>query len=186
MDVSIQGCYHSAVSEMYTKYAFGITYDKTRHQAAVKNGDKLDGINIGPGNIELLTDMKLLLHIRPKDEADLEMILQGLLHPVVYPALGRHEDLLCIDEVEIVAIKECSRIELRYDAYVPMDGIHKKMIGKLGSKYKLNKVFCINPNTGLRQWDKKIEVSHVAKGHVLAKGAWYAEDTQAADGVFFA
>ena len=186
MDISIQGKYHSAVSEMYTKYAFGIAYDKDRHQAAVKNGDKQDGINIGPGNIELLTDIKLLIHIRPEKEEDLETIKQGLLNPIVYPALGRHEDLLSIDDVDIVEMKESNRVELKYDAYVPIEGIHAKMIQKLGSKYRLNKIFGVNPNTGLRQWVEKIEVSHVAKDTVLARGTWYMEDSKAADGIFLA
>lgn len=163
MNISIQGKYHSAVSEMYTKYAFGIPYDEARHQAWVKNGDKKDGINIGIGYIELLTDVELVIHIQPENETELEIIKQGLTNPKSYLSLGRHEDLLRIDEVAIVEVEEWNDdVALtKYDAYIPteyLNDIDKEVSGTI---YKLNKSFYID-SQGLRRWNEKIKVAHTA------------------------
>lgn len=194
MDISIQGEYHSAVSEMYTKYSFGSSYEEGRHQAYVLNGEKKDGINIGPGYIELLTDIELLIHIRPENEVDLELIMEGLLNPKVYPSLGRHEDILSIDNVEIVEIQETSEVDLTYDAYVPAKELDDLMVEQLGSIYKLPKRFSINPQTNLRRWyyedsngelkSGKVLVSHVSKGASLAMGMWYVEKHDKKNAVF--
>lgn len=163
MDISIQGKYHSAVSDMYTKYAFGIPYEEARHQDWVKNNDKKDGINIGIGYIELLSDIELVIHIKPENEADMEMIRQGVLFPQNYLSLGRHEDLLRIDEVEIVDLKQWDDdlpLE-KYEAYIPRQYLNEFDLEDIGTIYKLNKTFYID-GQGLRRWDKKIEVSYTA------------------------
>ncbi|WP_196598328.1 CRISPR-associated protein Cas5 [Pectinatus frisingensis] len=181
MNISIQGKYHSAVSEMYTKYAFGIPYDEARHQAWVKNGDKKDGINIGIGYIELLTDVELVIHIQPENETELEIIKQGLTNPKSYLSLGRHEDLLRIDEVAIVEIEECKQVDLLYDAYVPIDRLKHAKTSVYGTTYIINKCFSIDKNTGLRRWqynnkNGKIKVSHVSSGNILGTPLYIKED----------
>lgn len=197
MDISVQGSYHSAVSEMYTKYSFGSSYEEGRHQAYVVNGDKKDGINIGPGYVELLTDIKLLIHIRPENEADLEVIKEGLLNPKIYPSLGRHEDLLTIDDVTIVeveAIDPDEDVDLVYDAYVPTQNLEECMEEQLGSIYKLPKRFTINPQTNLRRWvyedcngeikSGKVMVSHVSQGASLALEIGHVEKSGKKNPVF--
>ncbi|WP_196593238.1 type I-B CRISPR-associated protein Cas5b [Pectinatus sottacetonis] len=163
MDISIQGKYHSAVSDMYTKYAFGIAYEEARHQDWVKNGDKRAGINIGIGYIELLTDIELVIHIKPENEADISTIQQGLLFPQNYLSLGRHEDLLRIDQVKTVELKKWDDDLLleKYEAYIPIKYLNDIDLEETGTIYKLNKIFYINKQ-GLRRWDKKILVSHAA------------------------
>lgn len=186
MDISIQGDYHSAVSEMYTKYSFGIGYDASRHQAAVPNGDKLDGINIGIGYIELLVDVKLVIHIRPYLEEDMEKIKLGLLHPKVYPALGRHEDLLRVDDVSVRDMVESKRVRLKNNAYIPFKYLNDiEDTSEWGSIYKLNKIFQIHPQNELRQWQEKIKVTHMPKGKKFGKGLWYI-DAETEEGIFLA
>ena len=196
MDISIQGNYHSAVSEMYTKYSFGSSYEEGRHQAYVLNGEKEDGINIGPGYIELLTDIELLIHIRPENEVDFTLIMEGLQNPKLYPSLGRHEDILAIDNVELVEMEESNRVTLLYDAYVPMQDLHRRMVERLGSIYKIPKRFSINPQNNLRRWyyedengvltSGKVEVSHVAKGNSLAMSTWQVEKSEKGSAIFLA
>lgn len=179
MEVSIQGTYHSIVNELYTRYSFGIPYNPTRHQAKVKNGDKWDGITIGTGNIELITDLNLLIHINPENENLLETIKNSLLYPRTYLSLGRHEDLLTINKVEIVEIKEAGKNDekfLNYDAYVPKKFINQYIAGYADSIYKLNKKFSIT-KTNMRTWDEKVETALISKGSYLYKGDWYIDKT---------
>lgn len=196
MEISVQGGYHSAVSELYTKYAFGIAYAPDRHQAFVTNGAKKDGINIGPGYIELLTDIRLIIHIRPDNAADLPVVERGLLYPRIYPSLGRHEDLLSIKSVSVVEIEECDEVTLKHDAYVPMRNLHRRMMDQIGSVYRVNKRFSIDRRTGLRRWQfalaggepqsGKVVVAHVAKDSVLGLSTWHIEKNGAKDAVFLA
>lgn len=167
MQVSVQGRYHSAVSDMYTKYTFGIAYDESRHQAKVRNGAKWDGIGIGPGYVQLLTDVELVLHIRPEAEEDLPVIYEALMNPAVYPSLGRHEDVLRIDEVAMTELSEFATTVLAYDAYVPLEYIRPRSDGsRTGSLYRINKQFTIDAN-GMRRWEKKVLSAHVAQGKKL-------------------
>lgn len=163
MEVSVQGKYHSAISEMYTKYGFGIKYDPMRHQDWVKDEDVKDGINIGIGYAELLTDVELMLHIRPEDESEIDMIKEGLQHPQNYLSLGRHEDLLCIDDIEIMNVKpwDDDLILERYDAYIPVKYLNEISMENAGTIYNLNKVFHVNKQN-LRQWSEKVRTAHTA------------------------
>lgn len=164
MQVSVQGRYHSAVSDMYTKYTFGIAYDESRHQAKVRNGARWDGIGIGPGYAQLLTDVELILHIRPEVEEDLSVIYEALMNPTVYPSLGRHEDVLRIDEVAMTELSEFDDTVLGYDVYVPVKYIRpRKNKKQTGSLYRINKQFVIDSN-GLRRWKEKILSAHIAQG----------------------
>ena len=93
----------SSLTDLYTRYFFGIKYDPSRHQLKVKNDDGgFDGITKGLGYAEVIVDVNLIIHIVPEDESLFDFILKGLKNPYVYPALGRHEDILRIDNVSIV------------------------------------------------------------------------------------
>ncbi|TCS77236.1 type I-B CRISPR-associated protein Cas5b [Pectinatus cerevisiiphilus] len=163
MDISVQGKYHSSISEMYTKYAFGIQYEADRHQDWVKNGNKKDGINIGIGYIELLTDVELVIHIKPENETELELIKEGLLKPQNYLSLGRHEDLLRVDEVAVVEVKEWNDnvVLEQYEAYIPVKYLDETSLRQVGTIYNLNKVFHTDKQN-LRRWNEKVRVAHTA------------------------
>lgn len=55
---------------------------------------------------KFLVDLKLRIHILPKNAFDLEKIYDALNHPPVFPSLGRWSDLLRIDNIDIVEISE--------------------------------------------------------------------------------
>ena len=104
MQISVQGKYHSKVNDLATRYEFknGMTYDSTRHQ--LKVGDY--GISIGVSNVELLSEVELLIHIVPEDQSLVEEIYNAFKTPREYISLGRREDLVVIDEVKVVEILE--------------------------------------------------------------------------------
>ena len=132
MKISVQGKYHSKVNDLATRYEFknGMTFDASRHQ--IKVGEY--GISRGVSNVELLSDVELVIHIVPEDENLIEEIFNAFKAPREYISLGRREDLVVVDEVKIVEISEERikdenlRIDRDYRAYVPVEIIDKKKV----------------------------------------------------------
>lgn len=186
MDISIQGTYFSKINELYTRYEFkpGMKFEQGRHQLRIPDGEKEIGVTIGPANIELLTNVELILHIKPKDERYIDIIAQNLKYPKEYLSLGRREDLLVIDKVKIVEIKEKTLEEdtaMKYDMYIP---VKEKELQSHGTVYQLNKKYSINPKTKLRFWDEQVKVRHVSQYSYLYEGANILTDGE--DIVYFA
>lgn len=177
MDVSIQGSYHSKVNELYTRYEFkpGF-YDKTRHSIEISSKEgKSTGLTVGPANVELLTNVNLIIHIVPKQEEKIKEIAEGLKHPKEYLSLGRREDLLVIEEVETVEVEEKSLekdCKLKQDAYVPLACIETKEsedANDISTIYKLNKKYGVHPKTNIRFWEEQILARYFSKQSTIFK-----------------
>ena len=165
MQISVQGNSKSSLTDMYTRYFFGIKYDPTRHLLWAKNGDSVDGITRGLGYAELIVDVDLIIHVIPEDENLFDIILDKLKKPSIYPALGRHEDILRIDKVDIVELENTDEITLKNDAYIPLSILEKIELDIAGTIYNLNKVFSKKNN--IRYWEEKIKVKYVKSGEVF-------------------
>ena len=96
MDVSIQGKYNSRVYDLYTRYEFaGASFEDKRHQLKFRSKDgKTYGATKGVSTCELLTDVKLTIHICPKNQELIQVIYNSLKNPREYLSLGRREDLV--------------------------------------------------------------------------------------------
>lgn len=190
MDISIQGEYYSKLNEYYTRYEFKPgPYEEGRHQLQIvsKKDNTNYGITVGPANIELLSDVNLIIHIRPKEEKYLSIILEGLRKPKEYVSLGRREDLLRINQVEIVEVEEIELEDnemLKYDAYIPVDNMNQSDIKSSATIYKVNKKYHIHPKTNIRFWDEQIMVRYASKGSILLEEAVVNYDGE--DFVYFA
>ena len=106
----------------------------------------------------------MIIHIVP-EEKDYDRVLEGLNNPVVYPSLGRYEDLLDIQSVREVTLSEDEQVETLNDIYMPVSS----EIDDLGTIYTITKEYEITKQ-GLRRWKKeggKIKVYHMAKGTVF-------------------
>lgn len=180
MKISVQGKYNSKVNDLATRYEFknGMTFDASRHQ--IKVGEY--GISRGVSNVELLSNVELVIHIVPEDENLIEEIFNAFKTPREYISLGRREDLVVVDEVKIVEISEERikdenlRIDRDYRAYVPVEIIDKKKVfveGSVdtiqykGTMYNLTKDY-VSVNYGsakspkfFRKWNK-IKVHYVS------------------------
>lgn len=195
MRLSVQGRYHSVVNDLYTKYEF-LGYDAKdlrRHNLVFKdnneqfalyaiNYERLPeadaddwskyGVNRGTGYVELLTDVQLVLHICPDDQNLISVIEEGLRYPKKYPSLGRHEDLLRVDEVQTLEISQDFGNPVRqlpYNAYIPLEYIKEwQGVEPKGTTYKINKVFSVEPKSGLRRWDQFMMVKYAAQGNKVA------------------
>lgn len=174
MQVSIQGSYYSKVNELYTRYEFkpGF-YEKGRHSIEITSNDsKSTGLTVGPSNIELLTNVELTIHIVPEKEEKIEEILNGLKNPKEYLSLGRREDLLIIEEVEIVNVEEKvleKDYKLKQDAYVPLKSIDEEDTNDISTIYKLNKKYTINPKTNIRFWEEQILAKYFSRKATIFK-----------------
>ena len=167
MQISVQGNSKSSLTDMYTRYFFGIKYDPTRHLLWAKNGDSFDGITRGLGYAELIVDVDLIIHVIPEDENLFDIILDKLKKPSIYPALGRHEDILRIDKIDSVELEDTDEITLENDAYIPLN-ILEKIDSKIsGTVYNLNKVFAVNEKTKIRYWKEKVKIKYVKSGAVF-------------------
>ncbi len=169
MRISIQGNYASDVSDLAVLYNFGIKYDATRHQYKVLNEEGIyDGINRGVRNIHLLSDVKMILHIIPDKEEELEEILKGLQYPKRFLSLGRHEDLIHITEISEVELEEYDvknhrNAKVEYNLYVPLECMKKTLVGTV---YRLTKEFEINPKTKYREWKKIVKAYYVTPENI--------------------
>ena len=171
MQISIQGNSKSIVSDMYTRYFF--TPNKCESDRVYfdiinkKEEDKKlqAGLIRGTGVAELIVDVDLIIHIVPEDESLFNEILDKLKKPSIYPALGRHEDILRIDSVKDTVLKEATEIEMKNDAYIP-NSYFKNIINKdiVGTNYKLNKEFDTK-KLKIRKWKKKIDVKLIKKSN---------------------
>lgn len=176
--VSIQGCSASCVSDYAINYAFGsIPLDRAQLIVNDENG-KQKGIARLPRSYELLTDVELLIHIIPDDQEEIDEISLALMDPPVYPSLGRYEDLLQIESVDIVEIGLAEdMVTLSYDAYIPIDRISSYANQNLtGTIYRLGKVFEYESAKGRsdraskkssRVWKESILARHVSSSIVI-------------------
>lgn len=173
MQVSVQGSMANTTSDLYTRYSFGDAKKKEdRHQLSVKYKGEDCGIFKGIGNTELIAEIDLVLHVQPVAEEDFEVILNGLKNPETFLALGRHEDLLDIQNVEIVELVEIDIAYAKNDIYVPIligeaEEEYEEEYEEGCTEYKLNKRFKIDDKTNMRRWIEFTRVKHISKGSRL-------------------
>ena len=77
------------------------------------------GVFKGIANVELVCDNHMVIHIIPAEE-DFAHVSQSLLYPGRYLSLGRYEDLLDIERVDIVKIHQEEEVDLKRDMYIPV------------------------------------------------------------------
>lgn len=180
MDISIQGSYFSKVNDLWTRYEFkpGL-YLEERHKINVSDtetGGKT-GITRGVSTAELLVDVNLVIHIKPKDESLLQSIFDNLKKPKEYLSLGRREDIVRIDEVKEVEIEKMTlskSVDLDCDCYIPLKNFQDDELDVNGTIYNLNKFYKTENNS--RCW-KKVKVIHGAKSiNKIVEDSWVYKD----------
>lgn len=189
MRLSIQGTSESINTDLYTRYFFSpdkCEGDREYFAILNKNENKQTGLIRGTGVSELLIDVNLLIHIVPENDDLFDTILNGLKRPSVYPALGRHEDILCIDtdSIKIIDIEETYITNIKYDAYIPLEYFREED-NITGTIYLINKVFYTS--SGTRKWKEKVKVKYIKKRADKIKFAKNVyKDTEENTGVFLA
>ena len=176
MKLCIQGTNSGTVSELYTRYSFsaGTKYEEGRHQICVEYGERY-GIFRGIANVELVCDNDMVIHVIPEED-DFEKVYNSLKYPPRYLSLGRYEDLLDIERVDIVNIHQEDEVEIKRDMYIPVSyGI--ELGDRRGTIYNLTKEYEITKQ-GLRRWKKengRVKAYYCSGGVVIDEGA-YVDD----------
>ena len=176
MKLCIQGTNSGTVSELYTRYSFsaGTKYEEGRHQICVEDGERY-GIFRGIANVELVCDNDMVIHVIPEED-DFEKVYNSLKYPPRYLSLGRYEDLLDIERVDIVNIHQEDEVEIKRDMYIPVScGI--ELGDRRGTIYNLTKEYEITKQ-GLRRWKKengRVKAYYCSGGVVIDEGA-YVDD----------
>ena len=165
MKVSVQGRSRGITSDLFTCYSFANDgynrkYDKERHQIKVPDGDENLGVVRGISHTELLCNVELILHLEPVAD-DFDTIMAGLNRPMVYPALGRHEDLLDIEEITEVEVRQDETVTTLRDIYIPISLLSKtdNAEGIEGTVYQLPKEYVIE--NGFRRWKEPVKTRYV-------------------------
>lgn len=93
-----------------------------------------------------------ILHL--ENDEDFDIIYKSLLAPKKYPALGRYEDMLDIESVDIVNIHQEEEAEPKMDIYIPVDHFKDDEI-RSSTIYTLTKEYEVVK--GVRRWKKMVE-----------------------------
>lgn len=166
MKISVQGLPYSVISDTQTKYAGGSSkFEKERHTAFTMCDDEKIGYTKGPGNVELITEIDLIIHIQLENELELEEVQKKLLNPVKFLALGRHEDILNITEVKIVEAEKKEDAITKFSMYFKEDENNSKRLK--GPTYKIKKVFKLDPKTKLRIFSEYFNMRYIPRNTIL-------------------
>ena len=86
-----------------------------------------------------------------------------VLFPDEYISLGRREDIVRVDKVEIVEIEMVELLEsdsLKYDAYIPIESTNFDDYEELnGTVYNLNRNYKLSSDKKMRLWER-VKVIH--------------------------
>lgn len=175
MKIGILGNSASTHIEFNTAYFFGTgkAYREGRHFHAVQDSkEKKIGIYRSYMRTQILNDLSIIIYVVPP-ENEFDVVLNGLKDPAVYLSLGRHEDLIQINKIEVVELNETSDIEYglnKHYTYIPFELIDGK---KLGTLYNIRKEFYYDEN-GLRKWKSTPKVLYTNKDTGVKAG--YEDD----------
>lgn len=90
-------------------------------------------------NEQIIADANYIVHILPESEKDIDDIYNSLLYPRIFPALGRYDDTIRIDNVEIVEVSDdVAERELVNEMY-----INANNADCFGTVYKVTKKYDI-------------------------------------------
>lgn len=185
MKLSIQGSNQGTISELYTRYSFtpGGKYEEGRHQICI-NDDGKYGIFKGIANVELVCENHMVIHIIPEEE-DFDLVYECLKNPPRYLSLGRYEDVLDVERVDVVNLYLDESVNAKRNIYVPVDseisgGEYGMTIYNLTKEYEVTK-------QGMRRWKKDnglVRAYYFPKGQSLELA--YVDDFEEDAAIVFA
>ncbi len=154
MDVSVQGRYASKSMHAVTRYEMRRS-PAHNHKKDAKNRWPIKipldenthvGLTKNISTVNLLCDVDLVVHVKVHDQGRLQDVYQGLRRPRCFLSLGRHEDLVRMDEVSMVPFDESAlqeADELPFNAYLPRHLLHRPGFPSVmeGTCYDLNKKY---------------------------------------------
>ncbi|OEH93022.1 type I-B CRISPR-associated protein Cas5b [Bacillus solimangrovi] len=163
MKLCIQGNYDTIISDYQTHYFFKKNH--TNEFALTTDGlavsrDYSD-ITTMPIYMHMLYHVQLVIYVQAEEQV-LYDLKEAFYSTDNHISLGRHEDLVRVDECEIVHLEEPEDdVDLTLNAYVPKSFIHS---GDSYMPLRLNWTYRIIQN--VRVWDK-LEVGYMQSGTTI-------------------
>jgi|SRR5699024_4026672 len=150
--LSIQGDFESQLVDYRKTYfvkkhefAMPIVLDGIAGRTPAYSNDVMTSM---PLYTHMLYNVRLVFHIKAEEKV-LNDIYNGFQEMSSFVSLGRHEDLLRIDEVEFVTLNETDEIRTKHAIYIPKATVEED---GLGVPYLLNWTYSIKK--GIREWNK--------------------------------
>lgn len=138
MNISVQGKYESIFSNYQNLRMF-------------KGKDQVTSM---PRNVHQLLNVNLIIHVEAEDEI-IDNIYQNVINGKETFTLGRNEDMVRVDEINIIEKPQISKGMINeYNAYIP-EYLDDEMSG---INYRLNTTYKIVNN--LRKWNK-VDVKYI-------------------------
>lgn len=186
MEVSIQGDVGGKFNDLATRYeGSSDKYEEARHNMTLEQSNgKIMGFCKGVCTTETLTDIELMLHIVPSNQELVDIIYEKMKNPSHFVSLGRREDIVRIDSIKVVDVKDEDieeSITLKRGAYIPIDRYKRLLYSalaerrnsyKIGTIIPLNKSYekvMVDKNTEIRKWSKVNSV-YTKAGRTLLTG----------------
>lgn len=165
MKFSIQGTYSGITNDLQTLYKFGgARKDRLNSYWAVFGNTS---IQRNVFYINLLVGVTLVIHVS-SDNSILQELYHSLLMPKEYLSLGRREDLVRVDEVSMVEVREIedrrNGIPIKYPAYIPKQYALDNDLH--GINYRLNSYYEIQ--NGFKKWEQ-VEMMYVESGKIYRR-----------------
>lgn len=165
--LSVQGDYETMIVD-YRKTYFvkkssvnmPIIFDGLQTQTPV-----FEDMTSMPLYTHMLYNVDLVIHINAEEDI-LQQILQAFKLNKSYISLGRQEDLLRLDSIEMIELEELDLYKgakLEYSMYIPANAIQVDEIST-GIPYTLNWTY--NIKNGVREWDR-IPTVYFSKGKLI-------------------
>ncbi|SFA87732.1 CRISPR-associated protein Cas5t [Lentibacillus halodurans] len=150
--LSVQGNYESQLVDYRKTYfvkkhefAMPIVLDGIASQAPDYSSDVMTSM---PLYTHMLYNVELVLHINAEKKV-LNNIYKAFQEINSFVSLGRHEDLMRIDEIDFVTLKETDECKTKHSIFVPKEQFAED---GLGVPYLLNWTYTIKK--GIREWNK--------------------------------
>ncbi|KFN04680.1 type I-B CRISPR-associated protein Cas5 [Bacillus clarus] len=148
---SVQGTYETKMIDYRKSYmvkkksiSMPIIFDGLAIEAPVQTN-----MTSIPLYTHMLFNVELIIHIKGEEDL-LQRIYHAFIHSDTHLSLGRHEDLVRVDEVAFVELEECEEIHSKYAIYAPKHYYESDF--PTGIPYRLNWTYKIV--NGIREWTK--------------------------------
>ena len=168
MNISIQGNFESLVFNLLTNYVYGTNKNSRGNYYFINSKGKRTSVIKSISETEEIYGLELIIHIQIKSKKIFNEVLKKLRNPLIFPSLGRAEDLLEIKEVKVVELMPFNLQEVNkknYKTYIPINMLSNKIFSKkltLNKKYEIATRYTYrNNNIDLREWVEKVDVAYI-------------------------
>ncbi len=144
ISISGNGIENQTITRMWKGGLVGSETEEFKKRFPVRfpaGNDRVVGWVDVPTCVDFITDLSLKIYISADNEQENLEIMHGLLYPRRFLSLGRHEDVVRVDnvqEVEVLDAKADDVVTVPFDSYVPRESVYNSE-NESGTVFRLHK-----------------------------------------------